>query len=352
MDDDRLRRQAVGFNPNAWPELYTVTHHQKLAVIDRRLCYIGGLDLNERRFDTPDHDQAAEGTWSDIQILVEGPEAEEAARHLELFLGEIAEGSAQGGYTYLRRTLSAPRKFAFWYLSPRTIVSEIEEEHVTAFRSARRLIYIETQYFRSTMIADALAEVGSARDDLGLILILPSLPEEVAFGDHQSLDARYGLDLQARCLARIREGFGKRASIATPVQPVSAGGKPVLAQTLAGSPIIHVHNKVLVTDDDFALVGSANLNGRSLRWDTEAALRITDRARVAAVRRALADHWWRDPVSDEALALDRVAEWWPSEVMRNGLRRPEARTGFLVPHDPDKLAELRQPLPGVTEDIV
>ncbi|MBA5764845.1 phospholipase, partial [Vibrio sp. 404] len=36
-----------------WPpaDLLPVTHHQKLAVFDRKTVYIGGLDLDERRYD-------------------------------------------------------------------------------------------------------------------------------------------------------------------------------------------------------------------------------------------------------------------------------------------------------------
>ncbi len=346
----RLKREAVGLNASDWPRLHTVTHHQKLAVIDRETCYIGGLDLNERRFDTKQHEQDAHQTWSDVQVIVRGPEAEEAAQHLERFLDQIEKSDAGKEGTFLRRTLSSPRQVAFWRLSPKTIAHEIEDDHIAAFHAARHLLHIETQYFRSRKLAGELSKAASNNPDLGLILVLPSLPEEVIFDGHKDLDARYGLSLQSECIEMIKDAFGSRACITSPVQPRFAARED--EATLAGSPVIHVHNKVLVQDDEFALIGSANLNGRSMRWDTEVALRVTLLDRVRRLREALYSHWWFKSPPLGAFELSSAVSWWNDEVRRNGLRRPEARTGFLVPHDPDQLSDFRQPLPGVTEDIV
>lgn len=84
LNEDRLTRQAVLLNSKALPELRTVSHHQKLAVIDHDTLFIGGLDLNERRFDTLEHDRPARETWSDVHLLMRnGPEVAEASAHLD-----------------------------------------------------------------------------------------------------------------------------------------------------------------------------------------------------------------------------------------------------------------------------
>ena len=75
-------------------DLHPATHHQKLAVFDRRLVYIGGLDLNERRYDTKRHRQEPNQTWHDVQVLATGPVAEAAQAHLEGFLAAVARKSA------------------------------------------------------------------------------------------------------------------------------------------------------------------------------------------------------------------------------------------------------------------
>ncbi|MBT54399.1 MAG: phosphatidylserine synthase [Mameliella sp.] len=344
------RFQAVGLNRNALPRLNTVSHHQKVAVIDDDWLYIGGLDLNERRYDTPDHARPARQTWSDVQVIVRGPEARAARRHLET-MREVTSGRMPPpDCPGLKRTLSAPRRLQLPYLSPRTLVSEIEEAHLQAFQQARHLIHIETQFLRSSRIAEGLAKAAQQNRELTAVLILPALPEDVAFDSSDSIDARYGLGLRQRAVATLRDGFSQRLTIATPVRPVLAARET--SETLAGSPLIHVHNKVLIRDDTYALIGSANLNGRSMHWDTELALDITDPARVATARKRLLSHWWHASLPPEAMAPETLQPCWDAEIRRNGVVLPENRKGFLVPFDPERGADLAQTLPGVTEDIV
>ena len=85
LTQDRIDRQAIGLRSSWLPEMHPATHHQKLAVFDDDVLYVGGLDLNERRYDTPEHDRPAEQTWSDVQVIVRGPEAKAAKTHLETF---------------------------------------------------------------------------------------------------------------------------------------------------------------------------------------------------------------------------------------------------------------------------
>lgn len=351
----KLRRLPRRLQPPAarrpgLPQLHPVSHHQKIAVVDREVLYIGGLDQNRRRYDTLDHDQPAHETWADVQLLLRGPEAEEAAAHLDRFQDEIALRKTPPAGQNVRRTLSVPRRAGFWALSPRTVLREIEEDHLAAFKQAQQMIYLETQFLRSSVIAAGLADAARRNPELTLILILPALPEDVAFDGNQELDARYGMALQAEALEQVTEAFGSRACIASPVQRrMAARDAP---SVLSGSPVVYVHSKALVTDRDFAMIGSANLNGRSLRWDTEAALRITQPERIAALWQALARHWWQEELPAEALDPASACCWWQREIRRNQVRRPEARRGFLVPHDPQNMAELQQHLPGATQDIV
>jgi phosphatidylserine/phosphatidylglycerophosphate/cardiolipin synthase-like enzyme len=100
------------------------------------------------------------------------------------------------------------------------------------------------------------------------------------------------------------------------------------------------------------MIGSANLNGRSLHWDTEVAIDTRDRDRVAHTRRRLLQHWWFDPLPEQARDIRTLFPWWRDQIKRNSVARPENRAGFLVRHDVENSAELTQPLPGVTENLV
>lgn len=350
IDGVRRRRQAVGLHPGELPEMYAVTHHQKLAVIDGETLYVGGLDLNERRFDTKDHAQPARLTWSDVQLILRGPEAQAARRHLLSFEAATSGMIRPPECAGIKRTLSAPRKIQMPYLSPHTCLSEIEEAHVTAFNTARRVIYAETQFLRSSVITDALIEAGRKTPELRAIFVLPALPEVVAFEDHDGLDARYGLSLQRDCVLSLQEAFGDRVTFASPVQPRLAArdGKEVLS----GSPIVYVHSKVLIRDDDYGMVGSANLNGRSMRWDTEVAVEITKPDHVDLLRNKVLRHWWMGDLPTEGMDPETMQPWWHREIRRNQVTLPQNRRGFLVPHDVENSAEIALALPGVTEDIV
>lgn len=345
------RDAAPGLHPGK-PQLHPVSHHQKLAVIDDDTLYIGGLDLNNRRFDTADHARPAEETWSDVQVIVRhDPAVAEARAHLDSFEQVVLRRALPPPMTHLRRTLSTDRRIKLPFLSPRTLLSEIQEAHVSAFKAARHLIYIETQFMRAPPMAEALARVARARPDLALIMVLPALPEDAAFGpDDSGIDVRYGLALERDALDIIRSGFGDRATIACPVQPVMAPRDT--RATRAGSPVIYVHNKVLVQDARFALVGSGNLNGRSLRWDTEAALALTDPARIGTLRTALHRHWWRRDLTGAWADPAQMQPLWQAEIARNDVRLPEARMGFLVSHDTAVHAARGQSLPLVTDDMV
>jgi phosphatidylserine/phosphatidylglycerophosphate/cardiolipin synthase-like enzyme len=279
-----------------------------------------------------------------------GPEVAEAKAHLDSFLDVTSGRCDPPPLSVIKRTMSAPRRMQFPYLSPRTVVNEIEEAHIASFRSARHLIHVETQFLRSSVIAGALAEAAVRNPDLHLIAILPALPEALAFYDDDGLDTRFGMALQKDAVSVVREAFQERATLASPVRPVLASRDRMAC--LAGSPLIYVHNKVLVKDDDYALIGSANLNGRSMRWDTEAAVAITDKAHVSALRSRLMSHWWFEDLPAEASDPATLQPWWDREIEANGVCLPESRSGFLVPYDADNQADLARSLPGITENIV
>ncbi|WP_425038149.1 phospholipase D family protein [Primorskyibacter sp. S187A] len=344
------QRHAVHLTSGELPDMHPVTHHQKLAVIDGHVLYVGGLDLNQRRWDTLDHDQPGAQTWSDVQVLMTGPEAGEARAHLLSFTQACAGTSKPSVARHIKRTLSAPRRFQFPFLSPRCVLSEIEEAHLAAFREARHHLHIETQYMRSKVISDALAEAAQRTPDLTMTLIIPALPEEVAYEGADGLDAQFGMARQQSALSTLRESFGERLTVACPVRPVLAARTGIA--TLAGSPVIHVHNKVLIVDAQKLLIGSANLNGRSMHWDTEVAVQSCDPSHVARGRAALLQHWWFTQPPKEGTDPETMQAWWMKKVNENKVMRPEARHGFLVPFDADNHADMAQPLPGVTEDMV
>jgi len=332
------------------PPLVPGTHHHKIAVFDRSELYIGGLDLDERRYDDPEHERSREETWHDVQMMCRGTVAEEGQRHLETFL-QVCNGRVDPPPPgRLLRTLSRRRRIQFPFLSPRPVVEELLEAHLRMIKDARRLIYLETQFFRDRRISGALAEAARRHSDLGLILVLPGAPEDVAFDGAMSSDARFGEYLQAKCVDEVAEAFGPRAAICSPVRPrrLPASGR----DTLCGSPIIYVHAKVGMFDDDRAIISSANLNGRSLSWDTEAGVALDGPEQVAPLRDRAFRHWLGKDAESTFYDISVAPGHWRARAKSNAERPPEKRQGFLVPYDPEPARAFGRPLPGIPDAMV
>jgi len=369
-----------GRPPRMWP----VTYHQKIAVIDGSWALVGGLDMNERRFDDPDHRRAASETWHDVSLAVTGPVVDQVTDHfLTCWNREVPRFNARltamgaplpdlpplvsplddtpdapspesdpaavrpGGTLRFVRTVSRrdPSPVA---LGPRTAVTEIEQAHIDAFATARDLIYIETQFLRSQRIAEALARAGRATPKLRLVIVLPAAPEDVLFEGNDGPAARHGEWLQVRALDRIKSAFGDRVGLFSLVG--SAGGEESgrPRQEIDGRPVVYVHSKVTVIDHRLAIVSSANLNGRSLHWDTEAGLVWSDADRVPAFEKRL----WQthlNGVADDALGdNDGAADlsvWRDATQQTRGADAPQvaaypiekarrfARRAWFIPND-------------------
>lgn len=349
-------RAGARLRPRRWPlpQLWPVTHHQKVAAIDGRVAYIGGLDLNDRRWDTRDHDRPADETWHDVQTLARHRLTAAALEtHLKEFTdvisGECPPSDLDGR---ILRTISARPLHRPSLLAPEPILSEIEGALHDAIGRARHSIYVETQFLRDRRICKALAKAAQANPSLELIVVLPAAPEDVAFFGATRSDARFGEYLQAACIRKLRRAFRGRLFVGSPARPVTAqtGGR----STLHGAPIIYVHAKVCVVDDLFGLVGSANLNGRSLRWDTEVALPLHDPAAVATLRHRCIRHWWGDLAAThpDLTAVEGPVRTWQRLAMADARRRPEDRESLILPHLSGPAQRFGQDLPAVPDEMV
>jgi phosphatidylserine/phosphatidylglycerophosphate/cardiolipin synthase-like enzyme len=334
------------------PFLRPATHHQKLAVADQRVLYIGGLDLNNRRIDTPDHTLPADQTWHDVQLLItDSPAVQAAHNHLVGFLDVVAQRrpAAPPAPPFLR-TLSTKRRFRLPFMSPASHVTELSEAHHRLSAQAKQLIYLETQFFRDLRYARQLARLARANPALRLILVLPAAPDDVAFGNSGRMDARFGEYLQARCLRIVRRGFGTRLTTAAPVQRRAA--KSHKRDTLHGAPLIYVHAKVSIFDDAAAIVSSANLNGRSLAWDTEAGVLLDDAAHVRDLRQRCFSHWFPDETDGALFDLATAQPAWRGVLHKNRQLPPDQRRGLLVPYDLTPAEQMGQALPLIPPEMV
>jgi phosphatidylserine/phosphatidylglycerophosphate/cardiolipin synthase-like enzyme len=255
-------------------------HHQKVLVIDDAVAFCGGGDFGVDRWDSTRHldrdlrrsmpGGARHAPRHEVMMLVDG----DAARAL----GDLARQRwAEAG-------LSAPSPVApadrdperhdpwpsvvapHWRDAPIAIartephwrsnaeVREIEALHLHAIGRARRLIYLENQYFTSVPVGEALAARLAEPDGPEVVLI--SSAHSPSYFDRWTMD-------------RTRWRLVERLMAADPHKRFRA----FCPYTSGGHPII-VHAKVEVIDDEILRVGSANLNHRSAGFDTECDLAL------------------------------------------------------------------------------
>lgn len=338
-------------SPWQFPALIPTTHHQKLIVVDRKQLMLGGLDLNERRYDTLEHNCDGSQTWHDTQIICEGAIVDQAHRHLREMLAVTAGTQAPQQLPLLLRTLSRKRGHASFHMSPHTLITTLEQTHVKLIAKADHLIYLESQYFRSRVIAKALVRAAKAKPDLKLILVLPAAPDDVAFENATKSDARYGEFLQAKSVGKVVTAFGKRCLVMSPARPVSAEQDAGRAAHMQ-APLIYLHAKVSIFDETDAIISSANLNGRSMRWDTETGVHLDAPETVTALKQRCFDHWLPKGAATEYYALDTAVSAWRKLAVRNAKMQPEQRAGFVLPFPIPPARRFGRNLPVVPEELV
>lgn len=376
--------------PKAWrpappPRLWPATYHQKFIVVDGRAAIIGGLDLDERRWDDRRHRQRADRTWHDISALVEGPVVSDAARHFvrlwnqelpryratvdewtdacgrELMLDPLTElkeavpeqehvGKAT---VQLVRTLSRKSNKLF-ATGPLHGIRELKAAHREVIRSARRLLYIEAQFFRSDEAADWVEEALRASSELEVIILVANTPEEIAFeGQVDNLAHRHGEYLQARALGRLLDRAGPdRLGLFTLAKHERVKGEEKKFEetrgTAFGSGLIHIHSKLLIADDSACLLSSANINGRSFEWDTELGFIWQEEGEAIGQFRG---RLWRQLFGGDLPEGDNLDGW--RDVARfNSGAKPEKRKGFVLPYQLGRARRFARPYFFIPDDLV
>ena len=286
------------------------SHHQKMVVIDDAVAFCGGGDIGPDRWDTEAHEDdnpRREKTRRDhkdfdsrheVMGIVDGDAAVMLAEVFrDRWLRATGETIAPCERTpppwpdcvepdFKAITVGAARTNAAWRRYPE--VREVEALHLASIAQAERLIYMENQYFTSPLIAEALARRLRERDGPEVVLI--STEHSPSYFDQTTMD-KTRLDFLAHLTAADAHG---RLRFYSPV-------------TTLGRTII-VHAKLTIIDDRLLRIGSANINNRSMGFDTECDLcleadGVRHEAKIAHLRTHLLAHWLGCP---EAVIADAL----------------------------------------------
>ncbi|OXI78312.1 hypothetical protein CFB40_36165 [Burkholderia sp. AU31652] len=314
------------------------SHHQKLVVIDDRLAFVGGLDLTRARWDTPAHaagdprrhdeDGTPYAPFHDVQAMFDGdaaaaigeqararwrqacgrPIAIRAQRHLER--PDDDDPWPPGTRVDVRDVrlgiaCTAPRH------DGREPVRQVRALVEDTIRAARRHLYVENQYFTAAVVRETLSARLADAHGPDVTVVAP----RVQSGWLQ--EATMGV-LRARLHAALvsADHFGRYRLLYPHVDGL-------------GDACVNVHSKLAIADDECLVIGSANLNNRSMLLDTECCVALVAagdariRAAIAALReRLLAEHLGTAP----AAVADAFARTERPNTALDRLRAKPGRT--------------------------
>ncbi|HET8844978.1 MAG TPA: phospholipase D family protein [Ktedonobacteraceae bacterium] len=305
--------------------------HQKLAIIDNYWSFVGGIDpMVEKesefdRWDTSSHPfftslrQTAEGVtphpWHDIQALIEGSATADVAynfrqrwnavvkryerwqilpkrrryyQHLHVEAGDtpLVVGKSTK-IVQIARTI--PRHT--YHFQPK-VVQGIAQLYRQSLRNAQHFIYLENQYLwvraytgldipflgRDNQEMEQIIQelVAALHRGVRVVLVLPDHPAPGrAFSDASITRIR------REAPKAVTEGHFRVFCLGTSMRQTDGEHyRP-----------IYVHAKVALIDDLWTTIGSANLNNRGLRDDTEINVATLDPELACSLRlRLWAEH--------------------------------------------------------------
>ena len=327
------------------------SHHQKIVVVDDQLAFCGGIDLTGHRWDTSAHrveeparvNSVGEAytPYHEVQALVSGAAAaslSELARQRWRALGlkrlpplrastdDLWPSDVPADLTdvdvAISRTMPA--------MDDEPSIRECETLFLDSIARAERSIYIESQYFTNETIGDALARRLAQPDGPEIVIVSPAECEGW---------------LERNTMGAFRAGVFKRLLAADTykrlrlVQPMASRARNVPT---------FVHSKVMVADDRFVRIGSANLSRRSMGVDTECDLAVDaagDPRIEAGVRqirtRLLAEHLG---LSVETVARELDAGMTLRSLVDAGLERDHTLVPLELPAETEA-----EPPPGLRD---
>jgi phosphatidylserine/phosphatidylglycerophosphate/cardiolipin synthase-like enzyme len=330
------------------------SYHQKTITIDGSIGYCGGMNIKENDWDTCDHpvfdprrnphrtkkafrllvrDKKKRTRFPprhDLAVRFEGP----VVRDLSLNFTErwnqcvCAQRTTLRGRIWigLRRLLGfapaqrllppgepeipgAPAGRQLAQIARTTPCGEegILDLYRRAIGNARRYIYIENQYFRSPTLAEALRNAYEKNPQLHLIAVVwPINDGKKSFFNPSSYWTTKTQDIirqkrpnfqLTRLLAVDRDADGRLQYVA-----------------------VDMHAKLMIVDDEWLTVGSANINERGFKYEAEINAAILDKKTARDLRiRLMAEHL-KIPADEAPLKLgdiDAAFKLWEQHCAAN-----------------------------------
>lgn len=265
---------------------YGSSHHEKIVILDGKISFCGGIDFCDARWDTPQHyyfdsrrslngKKERHGPYHDLAVKVQGSICGEIQNHVRrrweaLSAIPFPPNSHQpqlGHSVYLSRTLANIDALPGKPL----IIREIEHLFRSLLWKAQNRILIEEQYYWSQRLNELLISKMKLMTGkkFSIRLILCDLAKIKSL-------TRVMSGHQLKLLTQLKSVADQTKTnlvISTPT---------VLTHSIPHQKLkpksVYIHSKLLIIDDRFISIGSANFANRALRLDSELQLTLEAKA--------------------------------------------------------------------------
>jgi phosphatidylserine/phosphatidylglycerophosphate/cardiolipin synthase-like enzyme len=294
-------------------------HHEKLVIVDDEVAFVGGIDITSLggdRFDSSDHPMSGRLGWHDAATRLTGPAVGDVTAHFAMRWHEttgerLAERPPAGptGAATVQIVRTLPEKV---YGEQDRGDFRILEAYTRALRSARELVYLESQFLWSAQIVELLASKlrEPPTERFRVVVLLPAKP-------NNGTD-----DTRGKLAELVRADDDSGRFLAATIS----------ARTGRLSGPLYVHAKVGIVDDAWLTLGSANLNEHSMFNDTEMNIVTCDPQIARETRLRLWSEHLERPLEEVSGEPARVIDelWRPIAVeQRRRLERGDAMTHRL-----------------------
>jgi phosphatidylserine/phosphatidylglycerophosphate/cardiolipin synthase-like enzyme len=341
-----LSRHMAGINFNRPASIWLIGHgvwhacldnrfppggsnHFKFAVMKRNkasaITLLGSIDISKSRWDTPAHlpidpdrDPTLGKPTHDTGVAIEGPAAADVEKTFRerwndstrtlglepldvpqpLISSPIASPAAAGTHSVqVLRTYGITSTFFGYSWSPRGEFT-VWASYLNAIKRASTYIYIEDQYFLPFDWPPCYARTHPVRHVAQLTDIIYQLGEAIKRGVKVAILTPSNAEDFGKSKSKYQRDIG--VNYLQSVQTAGAPGDVVVASLKNGATDVYVHSKLMIVDDEFVLIGSANVGQRSMTCDGELHVGIIDSDNLFAkdLRKNLwAEHTGRDPAT-------------------------------------------------------
>ena len=336
--ENRIRIRVDNMSPT-----YTSGFHEKIIVIDNRVGFCGGFDLMSDKWDTNSHDydnllrDNNYSPWHDIHAMVTGQIVQDLIIHFnQRWTYSLSKNINSAEESKITITLSKKQYFPFtdnnegngveiqafrtWKAlernKDRDYISGIYSWYTLIFKRAKNSIYIEDQFpFQNNSITQVLGEQLKQEQNLKVIIVgpmKPNLPQSLL-----SIISKESIKDINNNLSYLRKIGGERVKTYSLVSQ-----HPSIPQNRRQ---IYVHSKLLIADDNWMKIGSANMDKKGFYDSVEFDLGITSPKLAQKIRIRL----WKEHLnqngqkSESKIDLDNFEEgfkYWITMANNNGER--------------------------------